>query len=199
MMPAMVLFDMGGVLLHLKWDRLCASLAEHSARDPSTVRAETANGPIVLASMRGELSPFEFYEVFSSKLGLDTTYDEFIEIWNCLLEPNEAIDPLIAELLKEGYYLALASNTDRIHFAKAMDCVKTVPLFERYFLSCETGLLKPDPNFFTAMLGDLGVLPEDCVFIDDTQPNVEAAKKLGIAALHFRGVDTLRRDLRMVL
>ena len=80
-----------------------------------------------------------------------------------------------------------------------MDCVETVSLFERYFLSCEMGLLKPDPNFFTAMLEDLGVPPEDCLFIDDTQPNVEAAKKLGITALHFRGVDTLRQDLRMVL
>ena len=198
-MPTTVLFDMGGVLLHLKWDRLCASLAKRSTRDSDVVRTETANGPIVSASMRGELSPFEFYEAFSSKLGLDTTYDELIGIWNCLLEPNEAIDPLIAELRKEGYYLALASNTDRIHFAKAMDCVETVSLFELYFLSCEMGLLKPDPNFFTAMLEDLGVPPEDCVFIDDTQPNVEAAKKLGITALHFRGEDTLRQELRMVL
>ena len=70
-------------------------LAKRSTRDSDVVRTETANGPIVSASMRGDLSPFEFYEAFSSKLGLDTTYDEFIEIWNCLLEPNEAIDPLI--------------------------------------------------------------------------------------------------------
>jgi HAD superfamily hydrolase (TIGR01509 family) len=80
-----------------------------------------------------------------------------------------------------------------------MDCVETFPLFEQYFLSCEMGLLKPDPNFFTAMVEGPGVPPEDCVFIDDTQPNVEAAKRLGIPALHFRGVDTLRQDLRMVL
>ena len=56
-MPTTVLFDMGGVLLHLKWDRLCASLAKRSTRDSDVVRTETANGPIVSSVYEGRTQP----------------------------------------------------------------------------------------------------------------------------------------------
>ena len=197
-MPNTIIFDMGGVLVDLLWDKLCSSLEVLSACEPETVRAETANGPIVMASMRGETGPVEFCETFTERLGISLTYTEFAGVWNGLLAPNEEIYPLVREL-SPHYTMCLASNTDQIHFARAMDSCEAVHLFDRYYLSYEMGVLKPDPRFFQSVLADLGVPAAECVFIDDTPPNVASARKLGITSLLYQSVTSLRRDLRAIL
>ena len=61
---------------------------------------------------------------------------------------------------------------------------------------------KPDPAFFTAILEDLGLRPDQVGFIDDSEPNVSAARALGIATYHHpRGADasTLRAGVESLL
>ena len=49
------------------------------------------------------------------------------------------------------------------------------------------------------MCSRLGVKPEECIFIDDTKMNVTAANDLGMAALQYKSMDKLRKDLRVFL
>lgn len=67
------------------------------------------------------------------------------------------------------------------------------------FLSCEgpcRGLRKPDPEAFRAAIAHLGVAPRDLVFVDDRGANVEAARKLGLRAVQYRGAEQLAAELR---
>ena len=193
-MAKTIIFDMGGVLVNLDWDKVCAGLERHSSLDPGLVRAAAVNGPVVAASMKGEMGAAEFYETFSAQLGLDIDYAGFTEIWNGLLTPNEAVYPLVEEL-RGKHPLVLASNTDPFHYARALEICPVMPLFDRRFLSYEMGLAKPDPEFFRRLLADLDRPAARCVFIDDSPRNVEAARALGIAAFPYRDAATLRRDL----
>ena len=119
-------------------------------------------------------------------------------IWVRLIRPNPDIVPLV-EGLKSDHRLVLASNTDRIHFPYAVQHFGGLQHFNRYFLSYEMGLLKPEPEFFHRVLRDLHVSPVDCVFIDDTVENVAAAASIGIQTLKFDGVQQLGRDRDAVL
>jgi len=56
-------------------------------------------------------------------------------------------------------------------------------------------LIKPDPRFFRVLLDRHTIDPTGAVFIDDSRPNVEAARDLGMTALHFRSAAELRREL----
>ncbi len=61
------------------------------------------------------------------------------------------------------------------------------------------GLLKPDPQFFHHILSQLGEVPSDCVFIDDTQEHVESARGVGITSLLFTSNDDLQKGLTAIL
>jgi putative hydrolase of the HAD superfamily len=58
------------------------------------------------------------------------------------------------------------------------------------------GLAKPDPAFYSHILDQERCSPEQAVFIDDVQANVQAAETLGIRSLLFTGAEQLRKDLK---
>lgn len=69
-------------------------------------------------------------------------------------------------------------------------------LFRKVYASCHLGLRKPDPAFFIAILDDLALAPQRCLFIDDRADNCEAAASLGLRVHLFEGADGLRERLR---
>ena len=193
-----IIFDLGGVLVHLDWDAVCGPLQRLSEHGAEFVRSEILNGPIVLESMKGAIGPDEFHRMMCEKLGIEISYKDFIDIWNRLLRSNESISPLVEEL-KPEYALILGSNTDQIHFPYSVQHFPVLKHFDRYFLSYDMGLVKPDPEFFLKILHDLAVSPESCLFIDDRPENVASAREVGITALQFVGIQKLRRDLDAIV
>lgn len=56
--------------------------------------------------------------------------------------------------------------------------------------------VKPEPRIFEILLERYGLNANECVFIDDSLPNVETAKKLGFTAFRFTTTDKLIADLK---
>lgn len=197
-MAKTIIFDLGGVLAHLDWDKVCAPLARLSDQTYDAVMAEVQNGPIVELSMLGHLTPGEFHLALCAKISADIPFDPFVDIWNGILSADDDMASLVDELVSE-HTLALASNTDAIHLAFARENFSVMGAFERSFLSYEMGLLKPDPAYFHHVLYGLWASPENCVFIDDRPENVRSAKNLGINGLVFESIDKLKSDLESIL
>jgi 2-haloacid dehalogenase len=59
-------------------------------------------------------------------------------------------------------------------------------------VSGEVGLIKPDPAIYHLALDRFGLDPADCLFIDDTEPNVLGARAVGLPATRFVDEPTLR-------
>jgi hypothetical protein len=57
--------------------------------------------------------------------------------------------------------------------------------FDREFYSCDVGLAKPDLEYFRSILRELGIPPENVLFIDDKLENVCAAQEIGLLAEHL--------------
>ena len=65
--------------------------------------------------MRGELDFSGFHRALTDELGVELTPGRLLELWNSILEPNEAIDPIVKRL-KGRHRLVIGSNTDDAHF-----------------------------------------------------------------------------------
>jgi putative hydrolase of the HAD superfamily len=59
--------------------------------------------------------------------------------------------------------------------------------FDHVINSALVGMKKPDPAIYQLALQRLGVRPQEAIFVDDMQPNVDAAAALGIHAVRFAG------------
>ena len=63
------------------------------------------------------------------------------------------------------------------------------------FVSCETGVRKPDREAYLGAARALGLCPSDCLFVDDRERNCEAAEAVGMPAIVFESAEKLRMDL----
>jgi len=63
------------------------------------------------------------------------------------------------------------------------------------FVSCLTGVRKPDPRAFTGALGALGLAAGSLLLIDDREENCAVARAHGLGAIRFRGAAQLRTEL----
>jgi len=76
--------------------------------------------------------------------------------------------------------------------------LKRFPFFRRFkgiVVSGEIKAMKPDRRIFDHLLHSHSLAAADCVFIDDSEKNVEGARTVGLHGLHFRSPEQLRRDL----
>ena len=71
--------------------------------------------------------------------------------------------------------------------------------FDNMVISAEVGFAKPDPRIYQAALQNLQVLPAESVFLDDMSRNVEAARKIGMYAIHFVQPDQAITELKTLL
>ena len=97
----------------------------------------------------------------------------------------------IRALQRDGLRLALLTNNVR-EFGDAWRSTFPVDeLFEIVVDSSHVGMRKPDPRIYLLTCERVGVDPEAAVFLDDNRDNVEAARALGMEAVHFMpGSDT---------
>ncbi len=117
----------------------------------------------------------DIYEMFARFAGVDKTMCE----------------PLIAKTLEwkeRGLKLAMVTNNLK-EFSHWRDTfpydVKEV--YDVEFDSCLVGIRKPDPRVFEQVIEQLGIKPEEALFLDDHLPNVESAESVGIKSFVVQG------------
>lgn len=117
---------------------------------------------------------------------------DFIYRRNRAVLPIPGMETLLKELKSAGFRLFLLSNTSA-GYPRFLPKVRGIELFEDRLISCDAGLVKPDPAFFRLALERFGIEPSESAFIDDTPINAEAAHYVGMRAFIFNGdVQALR-------
>jgi putative hydrolase of the HAD superfamily len=111
---------------------------------------------------------------------------------------NQDLISLVAEL-KTSYSIALCSNTQPKLFRELIEESDIKELFDVIVSSSEIGIMKPDHKIFEHTLQLLGTFPEETVFIDDRQVNIEGARALGIQSILYKNVDQIKSELNNIL
>ena len=74
-----------------------------------------------------------------------------------------------------------------------------MPEMDGGVFSYECHLIKPEEPIYREILARYDLVPEKCVFIDDTEANLEAPRRLGIHTIHFVSPEQAERDLDALL
>ena len=110
-----------------------------------------------------------------------------------LLKQFDHAKPWISELKARGFKVLYLSNFS----AKAeRECAKEldfIPLTDGGILSYKVKMTKPDKRIYELLTDTYDLVPEECLFLDDTPVNVEAARAHGYRAEVFKGYEDGRR------
>jgi len=195
-MIEVVIFDVGGVLVRSgdrkrreKWERLLG-LKEWESEEI------IFNSEMGLKAQMGKISDQELWNWAAERFELSS--EEFDEFRSDFWADNKVDLDLMAMIrnLRPAHRTAIISNasdtlredlSSRYHIADAFDLI---------VCSAEEKIMKPSPEIYQKTIKRLNANPSECIFIDDMENNVTAARKLGMKAIRFTSVLDLVAELQ---
>ena len=105
----------------------------------------------------------------------------------------------IHSLKDAGYKTGILSNMPTIFLDLYENEIP--PFVEADFacFSCRVQMIKPEPEIYHYTLNGLDVKPEEAVFFDDVQENIDAALNLGMKAFLWTGLEKAKLDFAGLL
>ena len=194
-----IVFDIGNVLAGFVWQEYYRSFGfgeeifEKLA--DATVRSELWN-----EMDRGKLSDDQLLEGFiQNDPSIEKEIREvFRNIKNIIRRYDYAI-PWIKELKSRGYGVYYISNFARKAYEECGEALDFLEEMDGGILSYRVKLIKPSPLIYQLLCSRYELKAEECVFIDDTVKNVEAAVKDGIKCITFHTLDQVKEELENLL
>jgi 2-haloacid dehalogenase len=121
-------------------------------------------------------------------------YDTF---WgNSVVGPIDGTVEILRRLKQAGYPLYGLSNYPAEKFRLDRQRFEFFDWFDDMVISGEIRLTKPDPAIFHFLLAKIGRTAQECIFIDDSGPNVASARELGFTAIQFHSPEQLELELQ---
>ncbi len=121
-------------------------------------------------------------------------YDErYLESVNGAIQPAVEILRRLKDL---GYLLYGLSNWPAEKFALVRPQYPFFEAFDGLVISGEVRLVKPDKAIFELLLERIGRPAGECLFIDDHDRNIVAARELGFQTILFQSAQQLEMELR---
>lgn len=181
-----VIFDIGRVLNGFGWEKYLRSVVPEQSAYEAVEKAIFLN-PAWQEHDKGFLTREEELADF---IAAAPDYEKEIRaVYENLGECTWLLDytvPWIQELKEKGYGVYALSNWPEHIYEQRGNKLDFLELMDGYCLSFQEHLNKPDAQAYLNLLNRYGIAPEEAVFIDDTQVNIEAAKKLGMSTILFQ-------------
>jgi epoxide hydrolase-like predicted phosphatase len=199
-----VIFDLGGVVLDsplhffTRWEK-------ERGLEPNFIgRVVIGSGPDGAWSRleRGELDMAAFCTAFDTELAAAgqsiSSAELMMELGRTTLVRPVMIEAIL-RIKRRGLKVAALTNNwvsndgqdDRMNQLRA--------LFDTFVESWKTGMRKPDPRIYQLVLGELGVEPEQAIFLDDIGQNLKTARQLGITTIKVTDAVSALQELGRTL
>ena len=192
-----IVFDMGNVLLRFEPEYFIARL-DVAEEDRGILLTEVFRSLEWARMDRGSLTEKQAVEIICQRVPerLHAAVHSLTDQWERPILPVEGSYELVEELKVLGYGLYLLSNASyRQHdYWPQIPCSE---FFDGTLISADVKLVKPQPEIYRLLFEKFSLRPEECFFVDDYAPNVEAALCCGMSGAVFNaGVPALRKALR---
>lgn len=190
-----IIFDIGNVLTDFRWreflqdkgfdDAMIARIARASVESPAwneLDRGEWSEERLMAEFVKRdpEIEP-ELHVAYDSITGMVTKRDYAI--------------PWIKELKAKGYNVYYLSNFSEKAYVECGEALDFIPYTDGGILSYRDRVIKPDEKIYQLLLSRFGLKAEECVFLDDTLRNVEAARDLGFYGICFHTREQAEEEL----
>ncbi len=194
-----IVFDIGGVLADFRLKEFLAEKGFDAAMSGRIIRAAVMS-PYWGKFERGEITEEEALRGFAEGdpgIG-EELYKAFSDLRG-LLTAREAALPLVRELRNAGFGVYYLSNYSKKAYDECAASLSFMSCMDGGLLSFRVGMTKPDPGMYRLFLKEYGLKAEECLFVDDTEENVAAARALGFEGIVFRSFGQLREDMKAFL
>ena len=188
MIKALV-FDMGGVILKLDGEKCIRAFKEIAGFADIEDYLDLYHQKGYFSDLEeGKIGPDDFFRESLKHCAPGTDAETVRACFDSLLA---SVDPSAVALLKScmgRYRMFVLSNNNPISRAKFSRLLEAegIPMedvFERTFFSYELHLLKPGREIYQKVVDEIGVRPDEILFIDDAAANIEGAESVGIRTL----------------
>ncbi|MGN0506161.1 MAG: HAD family hydrolase [Lachnospiraceae bacterium] len=195
-----IVFDIGNVLAHFRWQELLHDLGMTGEVFESVADATVRNTGMWNEFDRGVLDD---EEIIKGCIDSAPQYEKeirllFANVKDIVLEYPYA-KPWITELKERGFRVYLLSNYGKTSYEQGSKGFSFLPLVDGAVISYEVKHIKPEPEIYTELFQKYGLKPEECVFFDDREENIEAACTLGMHGIVFTSREKAGRELEKLL
>lgn len=176
-----VLVVAGHVLMHQDYPQFNAEFTE-----------------LQLQSDLGNITRQQFNDSAAKLIG--TTASEVERRYWSINQFNQLVLDWVHELKMSGKYkVGMLSNISRDWMDTSLPVFEQQQLFDDMIMSGDVRIVKPNPEIFKLMANKLGVLPSECVMVDDLSRNIDGAKQAGMQGIVFKSVGQARAELNKIL
>jgi putative hydrolase of the HAD superfamily len=191
-----VISDLGNVILWFDNSIFFKKISAHCSYSEEKIsEAAQTNLGLIRLFDTGQITPQEFYSRIVKELKAQVDQEYFFAIYCDVFSLNMPVLKLLQKL-KTSYKLVLLSNTDVCRFGFIKKRFPEILIFDEYVLSFELGVMKPDPAIYGEALKKAGTDPQECVFIDDLEKNIEGSQKMGMGGILYTPETDLEAELR---
>ena len=195
-----IIFDIGNVLVDFRWRKVYESFGL-SEEDIEKLADATVRHQAWLDLDQGIITTEEAEAAYIQEA---PEYREYIEriyqdMTPMLVQFDYAI-PWIKELKEKGYRIYILSNwSDPAYKACKDNALNFLPLVDGVVFSYKELLVKPDRRIYELICNRYEINPEEAVFLDDSEPNIKAARAYGLHGIHFKSYEEAKTELEKLL
>ncbi len=195
-----IIFDFGGVFLdlggkHTGVPKDLAKIFNISEQKASEIWKDNKE-----KLLTGQETPQDFLVSMNTKLGLCLNIAKAYAEWKSYnTTEKEQINWDLLDYvrqLKKKYKIHMLTDTIDLDRSSDKWINEVDSHFENVFKSYKEKLKKPDKKAFLNAITKIDANPEECVFVDDFQPNITVANELGIKGILFTNLQTLKSDFK---
>jgi epoxide hydrolase-like predicted phosphatase len=196
---AALLFDLGGVLIEIDFDRAFRCWERQSKLSFQDIRDRFAMDEQYEQHECGEINAAEYFNHLRGSLKLEGDDENIARGWNAIFvgEISQTLNDI--RLLKKQIPCYAFTNSNPTHQVAWMaDYPNVVAAFDEVFVSSQLGLRKPDIAAFEAIAAETGIALSEILFFDDSLQNVTGAQSAGLQAVHVRSPTDVKSVLERI-
>ena len=127
---------------------------------------------------------------------LHDTVKELLYRWAYSRDMIPGMEELIRRLKAAGYHIYLLSNASSAQH-EYWPGFPVSRYFDGKMISCDVKTVKPNPDIYRRFTEKFSLVPEECLFTDDSSANVAAAVACGWKGIVFHGsAEELERKMK---
>lgn len=194
-----VIFDIGNVLTDFAWQEMYKEKGLGGETFDRVAKA-TVQSPYWCELDRGIMT---FSEVMDKFVSLDSEMED--EIRRVLADMHGIVTgrsyavPWVCSLKKQGLKVYVLSNFSEKIWKECIDALEFFEFTDGGIISYKEHLIKPDQAVYQLLLERYGLCADECVFIDDLEENVKAARLCGINGIVFKNYEQAKKELNDML
>lgn len=188
------IFDLGGIIINIDYTRSIQAFEDLGIPNFDKLYNQFTQTDIFDLFETGKISAQHFINKLLDHLPSGISPNKVVSAWNAMIldAPKERIQ-LLQQLRSSGKQIYMLSNINEIHHERAWrewaksSSLMPEEIYNKLYLSHQIGLRKPNTEVFEFVCKDIGIQPEQALFVDDSIQHIESARNFGLNTVHLTG------------